>query len=316
MQVAAGINVDINKVKNLNINPLQITRQALINNCSKNPAVVAEHNKVLKIGPARSMLNAHSFANSLPLLNSAQLMDKILLSLEKQQPLSVISLGATEAFVMAQYTIYSEEEFMNHPEAKVANQGKQSGFLHRGIRFPNVKARDEAVEAVRNADLVGCNTLVEPAWALTAKVLQTYNLQPQYMFEANLRRVLMFSQKEKFAAMMAGRKILLIGSQAPLAKKVLEAESKNKLGFDIVGAISIFEYEEINRVKHEIEQYQFDLCLLAAGTNALILAPYIAASCGKVAFDIGWGIQSLITGEIVMDQWLTYIIGIDRIMHM
>ncbi|HWP96280.1 MAG TPA: GT-D fold domain-containing glycosyltransferase, partial [Syntrophomonadaceae bacterium] len=202
------------------------------------------------------------------------------------------------------------------PEAQIANMGIQSGFHHRGIRFPSIAARDELIEAVRQADIVGFNTIVESACALTERVFSAYDIEPMLIFEANIRRVIMFSQKEKFMAMLQGRKVLLIGSLAPIMKSKLEWKYRRKYQCDIVGAISIHEYEEIARVKDEIQHYEFDLCLLAAGVNAVILASYIAQSCGKVAFDMGSGLTSLMTGEIVMDQWLAYIIGLDKLFKM
>ncbi|MDD3365455.1 MAG: GT-D fold domain-containing glycosyltransferase [Syntrophomonas sp.] len=250
------------------------------------------------------------------LLSSGQLMDKILHAIEAKEPLSIVSVGATEAFVMAQYTIYSEKEFMSHREAYNANRGERSGFFHRGIRFPNIQARDDAVEAAKKASIVGYNTIVNDAKSLANKVFKAYDIRPQYIFEANLRRVLMFSQKEKFKEMLRGKKILLIGSLAPEARIALNRNLKTKLGFDIVGAISIYDNEEIPQVKKEIEKYDFDLCILAAGTNALILAPYIAETYGKVAFDIGWGIKSLITGEVVHDMWIDQIIGLENLLNM
>lgn len=254
--------------------------------------------------------------NISPMLNSTQLLDKIRNALERKEGCSVISVGATEAFVMAQYTIYSEEEFMKHGEAENANMGAKSGFYHRGIRFPNIEARNDAVEAVRNADIVGYNTFVDSAKLLTEKVFATYKIKPPYLFEANLRRVIMFSQKDKFEGILQGRRILLISSLAEQAKSALENNLKDRLGFEVVGAISIHEYEEIPDVKDQIHNYEFDLCLLAAGINAVILAPYIAKTYGKVAFDIGWGMQSLITGEIVSDPWVTDLIGLDNLFAM
>lgn len=251
-------------------------------------------------------------------LNSGQLMDKVIQALDDKKPLSVISVGATESFVMAQYTIFPEEEFMAHPEAWIANQGVKSGYHHRGIRFPNVQLRDEVVEAVRKADIVGYNTVVKTmdAGLLTEKVFDAYDIQPKYIFEANLRRVLMISQKEKWEKMLQNKKILLISSIADKAKEGLEQSFKDKLNFDIVGTIPIFEYEDIPNVKKEIEQYDFDLCLIAAGTNAILLATHIAEQHGKVAVDIGSGMESLYTGETVTDEWIESIIGLDNIMKM
>lgn len=123
----------------------------------------------------------------------------------------------------------------------------------------------------------------------------------------------MFSQKEKFEQMISGKKILLISSIAPEAKSNIDKELKEKLGFEIVGAIQIFENDEIPIVKKEISDYDFDLCFLAAGTNATILAPYIAETYGKVAFDIGWGMKSFITGSIVSDSFITDVIGMEKL---
>ncbi|MEN6325097.1 MAG: GT-D fold domain-containing glycosyltransferase [Syntrophomonas sp.] len=250
------------------------------------------------------------------LLSSGQLMDKILQALEAKEPLSVVSVGATEAFVMAQYSIYSEEEFMNHREAYNANRGERSGFFHRGIRFPNIKARNDAVEAAKKASIVGYNTIVPDAKLFVAQVFAAYDISPKYGFEANIRRVFMFSQKAKFEAMLKGRKILLIGSLAPEAKIALESKYKDKLGLDIAGAITIYENNEIPQVKEEIAKYDFDLCILVAGTNALILAPYISETYGKVTFDIGWGMQSLITDEVVHDLWIDEEIGLQNLLDM
>jgi hypothetical protein len=249
-------------------------------------------------------------------LSCSELLDKIINALETKTPLSIVSMGATEAFVMAQYSIYPEEEFMQHREAYNANLGERSGFFHRGIRFPNRRAHDDAVEAVRKADIVGYNTLIKEARELAEKVLEVHNLQPRYIFEANLRRVFMFSQRERFRKMLSGRKILLIGSLAKDAKTALEKELAGELGFEVVGAISIYENEEIPYVKEQLGRYDFDLCFLAAGVNALILAPYITEKYGKVAFDIGHGMMSFINGEVFLDGWITEEIGLENLYRM
>jgi len=250
------------------------------------------------------------------LLSSRQLLDRIIEALTRKTPLSVVSVGATEAFVMAQYELFSETEIIGHPEALIANRGERQGFNHRGIRFPNIAARDQAVEAVRKADIIGYNTLIESAKTLTERVLHAYSITPSDLFESNLRRVIMFSQPDRFKAMLRGRRLLLIGSPAPMVRQALQNPYRQDLSCEIVGAIPIYEFEDIPRVLDSISSYEFDLCLLAAGVNALILAPYIAQSFSKVAFDIGWGMESLVTGRVVLDQWLAYLIGIENIMGM
>lgn len=250
------------------------------------------------------------------LLNSSQLMDHILLALHRKKPYSVISVGQTEAFVMAQYKIFSEREILHHGEARRANLGRKEGFNHRGIRFPNLQARNETVLSVKSADIVGYNTVVKSGRELTEKVFSVYRIHPHFVYEANLRRVIMFSQKEKFEEMLRGKKILLVGSLAKQAKESLEQNLQNRLKFKITGAIPIYEYEEIPLVKRQIRYCDFDLCLLSAGVNAVILSRFIAQELGKVAFDIGWGMKSLITGQVVEDMWIRNRIGLDRLLKM
>lgn len=253
-----------------------------------------------------------------PLLNSAQLMDRVLHALDQKQPLSVISVGATESFVMAQYSVLSEDEFLNHPEAKIANQKAKEGFLHRGVTFPNIQLRDEVVGAVRNADIVGYNTRVtfRDAGGMTLEVFNAYNITPPAIFEAYLRRTVMFSQQAKFHDMLKGRKIVLVGAPAEQAKVALNRDLRDQLHFDIVATLPIEGYEQVPEVKKQLDALNYDLCLLAAGTNAILLATYIAQIHGKVAFDIGSGMNSLHTGEVYSDYWLEHLIGLDNLMKM
>ncbi|MGI6096878.1 MAG: GT-D fold domain-containing glycosyltransferase [Dethiobacteria bacterium] len=252
-------------------------------------------------------------------LDSGRLMDFILNALEQRLPCSIVSVGATESFVLAQYKVLSEKEFMSHPEARVANLGVKRGQLHRGITFPNIKARDAGVNALRKADIVGYNILIKDMHSglLTEKVFAAYRIKPKYIFEAYLRRVIMFSQREKFMRMLYKRRILLICGYAAELAAALERKWKPFLNFEIAGTIKIHSFENIPRVKKELDKYDFDLCLLAAGINAVILAVYIAEKYGKVAFDLGQGMESLISGKVVDEGgFLEKTIGIQRLMSM
>ncbi|MFY0543715.1 GT-D fold domain-containing glycosyltransferase [Brevibacillus sp. H7] len=248
-------------------------------------------------------------------LTCSELLDKIIEALEEKKPLSVVSVGQTESFIMSQYTLYSHREILRDPETLKANEGVTTGLQHRGIRLPNKLARVEAVEAVRQADIVGYNTII-PSGALAEKVFEVHNIKPKYVFEAFLRRVMMYSQKEKFESMLGGRKILLISSIADQVKDSMDKNLKPKLGFDVVGSISINSFEEIPMVKEKVADYDFDLCLIAAGINAVILAPFIAQTYQKVAIDMGGGLSSLATGEMLACKWMTKRIGLDKLMGM
>ncbi|WP_308633951.1 GT-D fold domain-containing glycosyltransferase [Paenibacillus silvisoli] len=250
-------------------------------------------------------------------LTSGQVLDRILYSLERRLPLSVISVGVTETHVLAQYEVYTEEQFMNHPEANVANYSKiKRGHQHRGITFPNIEARDAALEAVRKADIVGINIRVSRSGEFTRQVFDFYGIAPDFVFEAYTRRVMMISQQRKFHAMLTNRKIVIVCGYADEVKKALENQLQAELNFCITGTIKIDRYEDIPRVKQELMKSEFDLCLLAAGTNAVILAPYIAKDLGKVALDLGQGMETLITGKIEGEAWLAGQIELTKLLDM
>ncbi len=248
------------------------------------------------------------------LLSSSELMDLLINALNDKMPFSAVSVGVTESFVLAQYTILTEEEFMGHKEAWVAAQGVKRGFDHRGVRFPNVKARDAAAEALQIADVIGYNMMDYNGLAI--KVFNYYNIRSKYIFEANIRRVIMFSQQEKFEKMLAKQRIFLVCSYADEVKAAMEKNLQGKLGFKVVGTANIEEFEDIPKVKREFDRTDFDLCLLAAGINAVILGPYIARTYGKVAFDLGQAMESFITGEIEMGNYLDRYIGIEKLKKM
>jgi hypothetical protein len=174
------------------------------------------------------------------------------------------------------------------------------------------------VEALRLTDVVGYNMVLHDwnAGKLTESVFDYYQIKPRYVFESYMRHVIMFSQQEKFERMLSGRKIVLVCGYADEVKTAMELRLRARLGFDVVGTIKIEEYEDIPRVREELGRYDFDLCLLAAGINAVILAPYIAATLRKVAFDIGQAMENLITGEIETYAYLKRFIGLEKLMRM
>ncbi|MCL6573699.1 MAG: glycosyltransferase [Bacillus sp. (in: Bacteria)] len=253
------------------------------------------------------------------ILSSGEVLDKVLFALKNKFPYAVISVGATEAFVMAQYHLLSEKEIMNHPEFKVASEKFSRGHNHRGILFPNTEARDMAVDAVNVCDIVGYNTILweNDVGEFTEKVFDTLDIWRKFAFEAYTRRVMMFSQRKKFHEMLAGRKIVLVCGYADEVKEALNSSLKADLNFEVVGTVLVNQFEDIPRAKEELANYDFDLAILAAGTNAIILAGYIKEMLGKVAFDLGHGMESLAKGYFYDEgDFLKTYVGIDRLMKM
>ncbi|MCR8632482.1 GT-D fold domain-containing glycosyltransferase [Paenibacillus radicis (ex Xue et al. 2023)] len=252
-------------------------------------------------------------------LHSGEVMDKVIYALDNKIPYAVVSVGETEAFVMAQYYILSEEEFMNNKEATIANEKIERGHQHRGILFPNTAARDMAIDAVKICDIVGYNTFFwkKNAGQFTEKVFDTYDIWRKYYFEAYIRRVIIYSQEKKFHQMLRGKNILIVCGYAKEVKKSLNANLKADLNFNIVGTVMVNAFEDLPRAMEEIAEYEFDLALLAAGTNAIILAGYIKENLGKVAFDLGHGMES-IARDYFFDEkdFIKEYIGINRLMNM
>lgn len=246
-------------------------------------------------------------------IDSSKLLNIIIKALDEKKPLSVVSLGATESYVLAQYTILSEKEFMNHSQAKSTNRNKSQ----RGFKFPNVQLRDELAKAAKKADIIAYPYLIQnmDAGLMTEKVMKAHHIKPKYVFEANIRRVIMVSQQRKFEKMLKGRKILLIGNAAEEVRRAMNKRLKEKLSLEIVGTINIESFEDVPAVKEKLANYDFDLCLLSAGVYAVILAPYIAEKYQKVAFDLGQGLRTLINGEIQVTAFVRSV-GLKKLMKM
>jgi hypothetical protein len=246
-------------------------------------------------------------------LNSGELMDRIIQALDDNTPLSVVSIGSTESYVMAQYTVMSERRFMRHREAIATNSGKVS----RGFTFPNVKLRDEMVDAVRKSDIVGYNICLRDIYAgkMVQKVFQVYGIKPQLVFDTLIRRVIPFNQKIKFKKMLKNRRIVLIGSNATEVKKALERRWGKRFLFEIVACIPMSSYDDMEEVKRKLDSIDYDLALMTAGVNAVILASYIADQHRKVAFDLGQGMNSLITKQVVETGFVRRV-GLQRLMKM
>jgi hypothetical protein len=127
--------------------------------------------------------------------------------------------------------------------------------------------------------------------------------------------VIPFSQKVKFKKMLRNRRIILIGSNAHEVKKSLERRWGKRFPFQIVACIPMVSYNEMDEVKRRIGRIKFDLALLSAGVNAVILASYIADQHGKVAFDLGQGMNTLISKQ-VLETGFGRRVGLQQLMKM
>jgi hypothetical protein len=174
---------------------------------------------------------------------------------------------------------------MKEPWAKKANRGG------KGVTMPNLGLRNQMVAGIRRATVVGILTkddkliraprkLKRP---LTNAVFAYFRLSPRLKCNACINRYA--SRDKDFWKLLRGRRILIISKHAKLMKNILV----KRRGIRVVGTIPFTHYRQIGRTLAQVRAMRksFDLALISAGVNAVILAPGIARSTGKVALDFG-----------------------------
>ena len=71
----------------------------------------------------------------------------------------------------------------------------------------------------------------------------------------------------------------------------------------IIGTVNFQHYDEIPTILKKVGKYQFDLALISAGVNAVILAPAIAKRYNKVAVDFGKTMMYTVRPNTRIQPW-------------
>lgn len=187
---------------------------------------------------------------------------------------SLVRVGDAENQVLAQGSVYSEENIKQIWWAKCPDW--------TGITLPNYEARDRLIISLKQADMVGVLHQSDSyEWKpLTEAVFTKYDIRPRDICYAFINMYL--PRSNDFKLLLKEFKVLLIGKLANRFADYL----KNYLGVHPAGIINIEHYNQISQVEREIKTMDFDIALLSAGSNAVILAPLIAGY-QKAALDIG-----------------------------
>lgn len=187
---------------------------------------------------------------------------------------SLVRVGDAENQVMAQGYIM--------PENAIKKIWWADNEDWTGIRLPNYEARDRLIASVKQADMVGVLHQTESyVWKpLTEKVFTVCEIRPRQICYAFIN--VYFPDSLEFINLLQKYKVLIIGKQGWQFASLL----KTTFGIEPGGIISISSYHEIPQVLAKTEKIDFDLALISAGSNAIILATVIAQR-GKVALDIG-----------------------------
>lgn len=203
-----------------------------------------------------------------------EIIKRIRYCLRNQIGFSLVRVGDAENQVMAQGSIYTKEQINNIWWAKNENW--------TGVILPNYKARDRLVASVKTADIVGVlHQSEEYEWKnLSEEVFEYFDIKPRQLCYAFIN-VYMVNHPE-LLALMKQHQVLLIGKAAPEFAVLL----KSRFNIDVAGSIPISNYYEIPDVLRQASQIDYEMALLSAGSNAVILAAALAQQ-GKVAVDFG-----------------------------
>ncbi|WP_127497599.1 GT-D fold domain-containing glycosyltransferase [Paenibacillus glycanilyticus] len=226
-----------------------------------------------------------------------QVLKQVKYALDYRKPFSLVRIGDGENICLAQNSVWPIRDVLKEPWTKKANRGE------KGVHLPNIRLRNELVQGIRNANVVGVlllndNRIHAPKRLkriLTNKIFTHFNLSPRYTCDACINRYI--PKYKAFWDVLKNRRVLLISQHANEMKQVLV----NKYDLNVTGTLFFSDYRQINRVLKEVDMLKnkFDLVLISAGVNAVILAPKIARRTGKVAIDFGQGHKNFMKSRTV-----------------
>lgn len=234
-------------------------------------------------------------------LDMQQVLKRIRQAADSKMPLSLVRLGDGEHIVLAQDSVWPIERVLQEEWAILANQGE------KGVTLPNLQLRDQIVEAIRKADIVGVlsshDTLIDaPSYlkrALLDQILDYYGIQPVSVCDAVINRY--FPHEGEFWEILRGRKIALISRWVHEWKELL-VQKPYELNITLTIPFSHYEQIEPTLDKIVAEREAFDIALISCGVNAVILAQRIAESTGKIGIDFGKSAEFLVHGKVRFEK--------------
>ena len=249
------------------------------------------------------------------LLTEAEMLKRIENALANKKPFSLVRLGDLENLVLGQFKFFSRDKIIDFPLHRKCNKRKftSKGKLYvkyprKGIVLPSIQLREQVIEAIRKANVVGVcrynndeiNAPDKYKRELTNKIFDHYKIRPAnltYVFVS--RKMVAYRQ---FWELVHRYRTLLISSFAKDFAELI----KNKyaaLKPNIVGSIDFTDYNQIPETLEKLKEYHFDLALISAGVNAVIMAPKIARRFGKVALDFGRCMKFYILSDPRINPW-------------
>ena len=221
------------------------------------------------------------------LLSELEVLRQIHKALRLKKPFSLVRIGDGENIALSQGKFLSNEEI---EKTYWVRQGKRT--KGKGVSLPSLPLRDQMLDGIRKANLVGiCRAQNDEVAApskfkrsLTNKIFDYYKLKPANLCYVFCNRK-MVSYRYFWKILHQHRTLL----SSKWADQYTQLIRKNYLSLppNIIGCINFNHYEQIPATLKKVGEYRFDLVLISAGVNAVILAPAIAEQYGKVAIDFG-----------------------------
>jgi hypothetical protein len=208
------------------------------------------------------------------LQNAAQVTERIRTALDNRTPFSLVRIGDGEVLTMAQETVLSIDQ--------VKEEGK---FLsYAGVDVPNLPARDQLVEALKRANVVGIPKLRNFTYQpLAFETLRAHGIDYRNLSLTHSLVNYYIYKEGRLSGLLRGRRVLLVGNVADALSSVLSEH-----GITVSGIVTpVHGVKDIQRVMEEVSRYSFDIALVSSGISAVTISQRIATELGRVAIDFG-----------------------------
>ena len=231
------------------------------------------------------------------LLTVEQVLKKLKQAIKKKKPFSLVRVGDGENIILAQNSVMTIEKTLKEQWARNANKSRDN----KGVTLPNIILRDQMVNAIKNASIVGIpfykndpilteDRLKRP---LTDKVFNHFQITPKIPCHTFVNRV--FAQKSSFWKALQGKRILII-TKSKWSNRVAQTLRKKPYNLNVTKKINFNHYDQMEQTLAIIKANKdnFDIALISCGVNSVILAQKVAETTGNIGIDFGKSLMYIV----------------------